>query len=75
MKDKTALQQLQEWMYNRHTILTFSGIKMKADELLQVERQQIEDAFEKGNLNAFELQQDQYSPADYFKTTFLTNKN
>lgn len=53
-KQQTALQTLIKWgdkmlKENPNKILSFSEVIDKAEELLQMEREQIEQAFIKGN--------------------------
>jgi hypothetical protein len=70
MSNKTAMQQLIEWgdeMMLKHPlkVLSFAEAIDKAVELLEVEKEQIVDAYKFGNLSDIYVKPEQYYNETY----------
>lgn len=76
MENKTALQQFIEWgdkMLKEHPMKTLSFAEAidKAEELLEVEKQQIEDAYVMGS---YDMACQEFKPDQYFTETYENTK-
>jgi len=76
MENKTTLQQFIEWgdkMLKEHPmkILSFAEAIDKAVELLDAEKQQIEDAYVMGS---YDTTYQQFKPDQYFTETYENTK-
>ena len=77
---KTAMQELMEWFYNRPEYdKTSEGyeIMTMCEILLNVEKEQIIEAYDKGvdiGLEAMELTTDYLEAEEYYNQTYNQNK-
>ena len=72
---QTALQQLIAWgdekLKNEPLkLLSFAEVIDKAEELLEVEREQIEDAYTMGS---YDMADKKFNPSQYYQVTYETN--
>ena len=69
---KTAMQLLIEWIDGK--AITHESVRLKATELLETEREQIEEAYEKGCDNAHDWHSDprggNLTAKQYYKDTY-----
>jgi predicted hotdog family 3-hydroxylacyl-ACP dehydratase len=76
MENKTALQQFIEWgdkMMLEHPlkVLSFAEAIDKAAELLEVEKEQITDAYIMGS---YDVAAKEFRPEQYYNETYATHK-
>jgi hypothetical protein len=65
---KTAMQELIEYLESRYFKYEISSILLKSKELLQKEKEQIIDAYDKGGDVNDDLQPLYGTPEEYYKT-------
>lgn len=70
---KTAMQELSDWLNDKDSILSFSGIKMSVQTFIEAEKQQIENAYVNGAADAI-VNAKHVSAELYYQTTFKTNQ-
>lgn len=71
---KTAMQELSDWLNDKDSILSFSGIRVMVNDFIEVEKQQIKDAFNNSSSDTLSNNIPKYKDADqYYQTTFKSN--